>query len=112
MSSAAPTILVSRCPSCTLRYLPRAGPCPKCGSMEAEPFAIPAVGTVLARTELVSPAAGWPSPHRLALVELAQAVRVLTIVDGPLPEAGAVVGVRRDGEIYRSSAAPSVDAPG
>jgi uncharacterized OB-fold protein len=103
MSDPTLAILVSRCPSCTLRYLPRAGPCPKCGAMHATPFAVPPVGTVLARTELMSPATGWPSPHRLALVELAESVRVLTIVDGPLPDLGAVVGVQRDGEVYRST---------
>jgi uncharacterized OB-fold protein len=98
-----PDLLVSRCPSCTLRYLPRPGPCPKCGSSAAEPFAIPPRGTVLAATELLSPAAGWPSPHRLALVELAQGVRVLTIAEGALPAVGADVVVQRDGETYRSS---------
>ena len=74
--------------------------------MDATPFGVPPVGIVLARTELLNPAAGWPSPHRLALVELAQAVRVLTLAEGPLPELGATVSVRRDGDMYRSSAAP------
>ena len=45
-------LLVTRCPSCTLRYLPRAGPCPKCGSMEVAPLALPPEGRVLAATEL------------------------------------------------------------
>lgn len=102
---SAPNLLVSRCPSCTLRYLPRLGPCPKCGSTEAKPLAIPPRGTVLAATELASPTAGWPSPHRIALVELAQAVRVLALVDGPLPALGAVMTVRRDGDTYRATAA-------
>ena len=110
MTEVPPAILVSRCPSCTLRYLPRAGPCPKCGAQTAVPYGLPPFGTVLARTELSSPAAGWPSPHRLALVELADAVRVLTIVDGPLPEAGSRVEVRRDGEVYHATAAPAAPA--
>jgi len=106
MIGTFPEILVSRCPSCTLRFLPRAGPCPKCGSMDATPFGLPPFGTVLARTELTSPAAGWPSPHRLALVELADAVRVLAIVDGALPDTGARVEVRRDSDVYRVRSVP------
>ncbi len=104
---SAPQLLVSRCPSCTLRYLPRAGPCPKCGSMEAQPLAIPPQGTVLAATELESPAAGWPPPHRIALVELAQAVRLLALVDGSLPPLGTVVTVRRDADTYRVMSQPT-----
>ncbi len=94
-------LLVTRCPSCTLRYLPRAGPCPKCGSMEVAPLALPPEGRVLAATELASPAAGWPTPHRIALIELAESVRLLAIVDGPLPVTGSVVTVVRDGDAYR-----------
>jgi uncharacterized OB-fold protein len=100
---SAASILISRCPSCTLRYLPRAGPCPKCGSSEVAPMSIPARGTVLAATELSSPAAGWPTPHRIALVELAESVRALAIVDGGLPPNGSVVSISRDGETYRVS---------
>ena len=99
-------ILVSRCPSCTLRYLPRAGPCPKCGSTEVTPLAIPPQGRVLAATELSNPAAGWPTPHRIALLELAEAVRLLAIVEGELPSIGTVVDVVRDGETYRVPASP------
>ena len=98
---SAPALLVSRCPSCTLRYLPRSGPCPKCGSTEVAPLSLPPQGRVLAATELSSPAAGWPNPHRIALVELAEAVRLLAVVEGPLPETGSVVTVLRDGEAYR-----------
>jgi hypothetical protein len=62
---------------------------------------------VLAATELTSPAAGWPTPHRIALVELAQAVRLLALVDGPMPVHGDLVAVVRDGDLYRVSAASS-----
>ena len=96
-------LLVSRCPSCTLRYLPRPGPCPKCGARTAIPFAVPPFGTVLAATELARPATGWPSPHRLALIELAERVRVLALVDGEVPAVGEVVEVGRDGEAYRAA---------
>ena len=96
-----PPLLVSRCMSCTLRYLPRAGPCPKCGSLETAPLSVPPRGTVLAATELSSPSAGWPTPHRIALLELAESVRVLAIVDGPLPSVGTVATVVRDGDAYR-----------
>jgi uncharacterized OB-fold protein len=94
-------LLVSRCGSCTLRYLPRAGPCPRCGAASPLPHAVPPVATVLAATELTNPAEGWPSPHRLALVELAESVRVLGIVEGALPGRGASVEVVHEGEIYR-----------
>lgn len=102
----ATSLLISRCPSCTLRYLPRAGPCPKCGSFEVVPMSIPPQGTVLAATELANPAAGWPTPHRIALVEVAESVRLLAIVDGPVPAAGTLVTVNRDGETYRIRSPP------
>jgi uncharacterized OB-fold protein len=96
-----PPLLLSRCESCSLRYLPREGPCPRCGAVRPAPLPVPPVGHVLAATELLSPAAGWPSPHRLALVEVAEAVRLLARVDGELPALGATVGVTKDGEAYR-----------
>ncbi len=99
-------VLVSRCTSCHGRFLPRAGPCPYCGSREVAPESLPPEGTVLAATELVNPSAGWPSPHRLVLVELAQSVRVLAIASGPLPAADEVVEIQRDGEVYRVVAPP------
>jgi hypothetical protein len=73
-------------------------------------YAAPALGRVLAATELVHPAAGWEPPHLLAFVELPDAVRLLAIVDGSLPAVGAVVAVRRDGEIYRARTEPEVPA--
>jgi uncharacterized OB-fold protein len=94
-------ILVSRCGTCHGRFLPRPGPCPYCGSREVAPESVPGEGTVLAATELESPATGWPAPHRLVLVELAQSVRLLAIAAGPLPKLDAVVEVQRDGAIYR-----------
>jgi uncharacterized OB-fold protein len=74
---------------------------------EAVPVEIPPLGTVLAATELMNPASGWSSPHRLALVELTESVRLLGIVDGPLPVIGDTVGVRREGMLYRLSASPT-----
>jgi uncharacterized OB-fold protein len=97
---------VSRCDSCTLRYLPRAGPCPRCGATMPLPLSIPPFGVVMAATELTSPAAGWTSPHRLALIELAESVRVLAVVDGDLPTNGASVVVTHEGETYRARLAP------
>jgi uncharacterized OB-fold protein len=104
-----PDLLVCRCESCALRYLPRVGPCPRCGALRPAPFPVSPVGVVLASTELSSPAAGWTAPHRLALIELAEAVRVLAVVDGPLPEPGDHAEVTRDGEAYR---ARTLDRPG
>ncbi len=104
MSDPAGMIELARCGSCEARFLPTDGPCPRCGSPDCRGYSAPALGTVLAATELVHPAAGWESPHLLAFVELADGVRVLTIVDGSLPPLGAAVTVRRDGEIYRARA--------
>jgi uncharacterized OB-fold protein len=100
-------LLVSRCGSCTLRYLPRAGPCPRCGATEPLPLSIPPFGVVLAATELSRPAEGWPNPHRIALVELAESVRVLAIVEGELPARAATVVVQHEGELYRARLAPA-----
>jgi uncharacterized OB-fold protein len=104
-------LLLSRCGSCTLRYLPRTGPCPKCGTSNPIPFAVPPVGMVLAATELLHPAAGWPSPHRIALIEMAESVRVLAIVEGELPAIGRPVEIERDGETYRAHLAPPPSRP-
>ena len=104
---SAPELLVSRCGSCTLRYLPREGPCPRCGAHQPLPLAIPPYGTTLAATELSSPAPGWAAPHRMALVELAEGVRVLAVIDGPVPGQGDRLFVTHEGERYRARAAPS-----
>jgi uncharacterized OB-fold protein len=93
-------LVVTRCGSCTLRYLPRHGPCPRCGADQPLPYSIAPDGTVLAATELTSPAQGWPSPHRIALVELAESVRVLGVVRGALPRNGDRVVVVHEGEAY------------
>ena len=105
MSSAA-TIVLSRCTSCHARFLPNDGPCPRCGSSDCSPYSASAFGNVLAATELQYPASGWHAPHRLALVEVADAVRVLAIVEGGLPLPGDLVEVRRDGDVYRARAEP------
>lgn len=100
-------LLVSRCDSCTLRYLPRAGPCPRCGASTPLPLSIPPFGIVLAATELTSPAQGWPNPHRIALIELAESVRVLAIVEGEMPTMGRAVVVVHEGETYRARLSPA-----
>ncbi len=71
MTADEEALEIARCVSCQARFLPTDAPCPKCGSTEREPYAVGTGGTVLASTELVRPAAGWESPHRLALVEVA-----------------------------------------
>ena len=98
---------LTRCLSCHARYLPTDGPCPKCGSVESASYAVAPVGRVLASTELHYPPTGFHSPHRLALVEAADAVRLLAVVEGPLPVAGALVEVRRDGDVYRARSEPA-----
>lgn len=110
MMANAETVELSRCLSCQARYLPTDDPCPRCGSSRSELYLSPAIGVVLAATELVHPATGWESPHRLALVELPESVRLFAIVEGGLPSAGAVVVVRRDGELYRARTEPVAPA--
>jgi len=94
------TLLVARCQSCHSRFLPRPGACPRCGAANVSPIAIPPEGVVLAAVELLAPSTGWPSPHRLALVQLADSIRVLALADRT-PPLGAHVVVERDGETYR-----------
>lgn len=106
MNSAA-AVALTRCQSCHTRFLPTDGPCPKCGSSDCQPYSVPAVGRVLAATELQYPASGWHAPHRLALIEVADAVRVLAIVDGTGPAPGTLVELRRDGDVYRARAEPT-----
>jgi len=106
MNSGA-TIQLARCGSCQARFLPGDGPCPRCGSTECVLYPAAALGKVLASTELHYPATGWHSPHRLALVELADAVRVLAIVEGALPTPGALVEVRSEAAVYRARSEPT-----
>lgn len=112
MSEPVGTIELTRCGACQAEFLPTDGPCPRCGSTDGHPFPSPASGRVLAATELVHPAHGWESPHRLALVELPGAVRLIAIVDGSLPQLEAIVSVRREGEVYRARAEPGASPPG
>jgi uncharacterized protein len=100
------TLELSRCDSCGARFLPTDGACPKCGSTEISAYASPALGTVLAATEVSAPAEGWHAPHRLALVELPESVRLLAIVDDVLPAPGTVVSVRHEGDVYRARPEP------
>jgi uncharacterized OB-fold protein len=106
MTTAA-TIDLTRCTSCHARFLPNEGACPRCGSSDCSAYSASAVGTVLAATELQYPASGWHAPHRLALVEVADAVRVLVIVESALPLPGDLVEVRRDGDVYRARPEPT-----
>jgi uncharacterized OB-fold protein len=97
---------ISRCDACQNRFLPTDGPCPRCGSQEVRSYSSSPLGTVLAATELTSPAEGWPAHHRIALIELPEAVRVIAIVDASLPAVGTVVAVRRDGKVFRARNEP------
>jgi uncharacterized OB-fold protein len=98
---------LSRCGSCRARFLPTDGPCPRCGSNDVQRYPSSPLATVLASTELHSPPTGWTAPHRLALVELPESVRLLAIVNGPLPAPGTVVSIRLDGEVYRATSEPA-----
>ena len=107
MSAPVGNLELTQCSSCRVRYVPSDGPCPHCGSREHEPYSVTALGKVLVATELVNPAEGWTAPHRLALVEMSDSVRLLAIVDGSLPVPGAVVSVRKEGEVYRARPEPT-----
>jgi uncharacterized OB-fold protein len=96
-----PSLLLERCDSCHGRFLPRPGRCPRCGSDRVGPHPVPPEGVVLAAVELQVPPPGWAAPHRLALVEVADSVRLLGVAGASLPEIGARVTVSRDGEVYR-----------
>jgi uncharacterized OB-fold protein len=98
---------LSRCETCRARFLPTDGPCPRCGSPEVRSYPSPSIGTVLASTEMSNPPTGWNAPHRIALVELPESVRLIAIVEGPLPAPGAVVAVRVDGPVYRATSEPA-----
>lgn len=107
MSSVASELEVFRCLTCHHRFAPADGVCPRCASTQIEPFRIPAIGTVLAATEVSYPAEGWPTPHRLALVELAEAVRLLAVAGPSLPTPGEVVELEAGPGYYRARTEPS-----
>jgi uncharacterized OB-fold protein len=94
------SVSVARCTDCQTRYLPRPGPCPKCGSRRSRPENLDPHGVVLAATELTVPPPGFPATHRLGLVELGEGVRVLVVVRGDLPNVGEQLIVERDGDLY------------
>ncbi|MCI4362581.1 MAG: hypothetical protein L3J77_05265 [Thermoplasmata archaeon] len=96
----SPPLVIVRCGHCQGRFLPHPGLCPRCGSSELTRTEIRPEAAVLAATEVLSPSTGWTSPHRLAIVEGAESVRILAIVRGPLPAVGAVVTVRLVGGLY------------
>ncbi len=95
---------LGRCRTCHARFVPVAGPCPRCASTETDTWVASGLGKVLAATELEVPPPGWDRPHPLALVEIEDGVRLLVIPDRPLPAPGALVEVREDGPCYRAGA--------
>ena len=103
----ANTIELTGCHSCHARFLPTDGPCPRCGSTDCSSYTTSPIGRVLAASELHYPPSGWHAPHRLALIEMTDAVRVLAIVEAALPVAGDLVEVRKDGDVYRARTVPT-----
>lgn len=91
---------VRRCESCHARYLPRPGPCPHCGATGSVAHDLPAAGEVLAAVELSVVAAGWTAPHRLALLEAPEGVRLLAEVRGPLPAIGTLIAFTEESGRY------------
>ncbi len=109
MSAGPETLELARCTTCHHRFVPADGVCPRCASKSVEPYSVPALGTVLAATEVVYPAAGWPAPHRLVLVELAESVRVLATATDPLPTAGTVVALASAPGYFVATGAPPAE---
>jgi uncharacterized OB-fold protein len=101
------TLELVRCESCHAQFVPTDGPCPRCASTATRPVRAPAIGTVVAATDLLAPAPGWSAPHPLLLVELAETVRLLAIGDRPALARGTVVAVRWDGTVYRATPDPA-----
>ena len=100
MSESPPELVITRCESCHARFLPRPGPCPRCGATTVAVERIPPVGQVLASTEAAYPPAGWSTPHRLALVSASEDIRILALVEGELPRTGDLVGIERRSDHY------------
>jgi uncharacterized OB-fold protein len=98
--SAPRGLLVSRCRHCHNRFLPRRGACPRCGSREVDPVEVPPQGVVLAATEVLVPASAAATPRRIALVEGADGLRLLAVVEGELPAIGTEVTVVREVDRY------------
>lgn len=92
--SGDPVLPLGRCRHCHTLFVPRAGPCFKCGSREVDVVPVAPEGVVLAATQLENPPEGWTAPHRLALVELVESARLLATIDGELPAVGDRVVVR------------------
>ncbi len=94
-------IEVRVCPRCP-RVLPLESlRCPACGGPLTSETRT-GVGRALAATELSVPAAGWPAPHRLVVVELEGGGRVLALSPDELPEPGCRGRVERsrDGRFH------------
>jgi uncharacterized OB-fold protein len=111
MTSGPPDLTVMRCSVCSHVSLPGDGPCPHCGAQDLRPISVAPQATVIAATELLSVATGWTSPHRLAMVEVPQGVRLLAIVNGNLPAIGSRVDVTMENGLYHVTARLS-DPPG
>ncbi len=104
-------LVLSRCGSCHAGFLPRPGPCPRCGSREIHLLPVSARGKVVAVTELLVPSTGWRAPHILAFVDCAEGIRLLVVISGSLPPSGSWVRIARDGELYRAEAEVGVSPP-
>lgn len=81
------------CPAGHGTFLPPRRICPDCG-IGVEPATRSGASTILAATELASPAEGWTAPHRLVFAELDGGGRLLALATD-LPEVGAHGNVER-----------------
>ncbi len=94
--SVAEPLELSRCSDCQSLFLPRPGVCPRCGGHAVAVERVAPVGRVLVAVQLEYPPAGFPTPHRLALVELGESVRLLAVLPGAIPAVGNEVQLRRE----------------
>jgi uncharacterized OB-fold protein len=101
MSATAGALDVVRCPACRGTFATPRSLCPRCGQRPLVPGHLPPEGVVIAATELSIPPAGFPAPHPLLLVELAEGTRVLATSSVPTPDVGATVRVHRAGAGFR-----------
>jgi uncharacterized OB-fold protein len=102
VTDRADRLEVARCPACHGSFLPREGVCPRCGQGQLAAQMVPAQAVVLASTSMEFPPAGWEAPHGIVLLEGAEGVRLLATWEGPPPEVGRMVRVRREGARYRA----------
>ncbi len=82
--TAAVGLRATRCGRCAECFFPPRRACPRCHRAEAmSEVALGRRGRIHALTRVARPAAMYPDPYTLALVDLPEGVRLLAQVKGP-----------------------------